>query len=203
MNKGTKNNTISDRVSAMIKLGIWIIFFIFLITLLTRGYKENYNEPINNASQKNTFRDYNEMVNELLTKDYNYTFKVINDYTYIYTGTKCGSITNGIKTYKDSKINYIIRDNQVYKKTEETEELTDSLYESLDTNILNISLLFDSLKNKTIAKTINNDKQQIKYLIDYKIEVITNLNSIEMINIEKDNIIYELSFNILDKCNVG
>jgi hypothetical protein len=194
----------TDRGTATVKMGLWLIFIIILVVVLTTKEYQSDKEQLENNEQATTeveetatFKSYDEMINSLLSSNYNYIYTIENNDSKIqFSGTKCNNNYYGYKETTDGILKYSIKDNKYYKETINGEEEINNLYEGIDSSFLNLSNLFENLKNFLYNTQDLENIRTITYDKDgYNVVVSTNLDNIESINITNASTIYELKFN--------
>ena len=205
----------TDRGKALIKLLLWILFIVIVLGAFIMQEKDNIddyqmpsNEVTNEESQEddNNFKKYSDMQEELLNNNYLYKYIITNsEEKIVFSGIKNGTNETGYKETKAGIIKYQIVDGIVSQINMDEITNIDNLYENIDRNYLDISLLFNNLSEYLYSTEKEDSKRTITYDKDgYKVSVITNLESIEKIEITVDEWIYELNFynvNNISKIN--
>lgn len=205
----------TNRGKALVKLGAWFIFIIALIVFVLVSENNNsYNqesevskdntEENKNQSEVYKFALFNEMINNLLNSNYEYNFNITNnERTYIYNGIKCNNVYLGYKETNEGIIKYYQDDNNIYQVILNNYVPINNLYEEVDTSFIDLNVLFNNLNEYLYNTTKNEDTRIITYDKDgYQVTITTNLEAITNINILADTGTYNLSFNIVDTCNI-
>ncbi len=179
--------------NALIKLGMWLLFFIviYVIIFINNGVKNNYVNNNNEVEEKITYLD---IKNNLINNKQNVIYK-INDY-YI-TGEIQNNILNG--TLEDNlenlyKIKYDGIDLYQIKKDEET--INNELLTSININYLLPKYIMDLISDPKVIGAKSADEKEYSYNIDNKnITVYLEENNIKKIIILDNGITYELEYS--------
>lgn len=192
---------------ATIKFAAWMIFIVILIIVFAiNGNNEQKNDTKenNNVKEKiSSFKNYEEMVSDLLKSCYNYNFKVTSlENIVIYNGTISNNEDIGYKETSEEIIKYAIIDGITSRIVlDKTTEIT-NLYDEEDKAFLNIENLFNNLKNYLYSVNKNETKREINYNKDgYQVLVKTNLENITEILITNATKTYELQFTNVSICD--
>lgn len=192
---------------ATIKFAAWMIFIVILIIVFAiNGNNEQKNDTKENNNVKeeiSSFKNYEEMVSDLLKSCYNYNFKVTSiENTVIYNGTISNNEDIGYKETSEEIIKYAIIDGITSRIVlDKTTEIT-NLYDEEDKAFLNIENLFNNLKNYLYSVNKNETKREINYNKDgYQVLVKTNLDNITEILITNATKTYELQFTNVSICD--
>lgn len=205
----------TDRGKALTKLLLWVVFIVIVLGAFIMQEKDNiddYQMPSNEVTDEenqvndNNFKKYSDMQDELLNNNYLYKYIITNsEEKIVFSGIKNGTNETGYKETKAGIIKYQIVDGIVSQINIDEITNIDNLYENIDRNYLDISLLFNNLSEYLYSTEKEDSKRTITYDKDgYKVSVITNLESIEKIEITVDEWIYELNFynvNNISKIN--
>lgn len=170
--------------NALIKIALWFIFIIIILIIFSFGSKEEKEEVTER------FKNYDEMISELLNNGYMYNYKVVSDnlVTY-YRGFMCNNEDKGYKENIDGLVRYINDDVIVMDEKRERIELE-----------VNLSNLFESVKTSNYSVTKYEDKREIEYKdLGYSFKVETNLENILKIKINKEKE-YVLEFTNVGIC---
>lgn len=206
----------TDRGKSLTKLLLWILFIVIVLGAFIMQEKDNIDEyqmPSNevkdeeNQVNDNNFKKYSDMQDELLNNNYLYKYVITNNEEKVmFTGIKNDNEDTGYKETKDGIIKYQIIDGIVSQINMDEITNIDNLYENIDSNYLDISLLFNNLSEYLYSTKKEDSKRTITYDKDgYKVSVITNMENIEKIEITVDEWIYELNFynvNNITKTNL-
>lgn len=192
---------------ATIKFAAWMIFIVILIIVFAiNGNNEQKNDTKENNNVKeeiSSFKNYEEMVSDLLKSCYNYNFKVTSlENTVIYNGTISNNEDIGYKETSEEIIKYAIIDGITSRIIlDKTTEIT-NLYDEEDKAFLNIENLFNNLKNYLYSVNKNETKREINYNKDgYQVLVKTDLENITEILITNATKTYELQFTNVSICD--
>ena len=197
----------TERGKAIVKLGLWLVFILALIIFALVNKNDNTINKENEETEEKEvyeFKKYDEMIESLLDSNYEFNYDiVINDTNYLFNGTKCNNEVLGYKESNMGIIKYYISDNTYQVVLKELVPI-ENLYENIDINYLDLNILFNNLNEYLYNIEKNDNKKTITYKKDgYQVEVITNLDNITNINITVDNNTYNLSYNVIDACNIG
>ena len=211
-NKKTFKELWADtRYRALIKLGMWVGFFVvmFLITFVvslfnkTTNYQKKDNDMI---KEEKVETNISALLRNLKTNDYSYEYTIVNgDVSYSYTGTKEDGIDKGYYESSNGIIKYEVKDGTYYK-IENNETVEDSaIINDLDKSILDINNLVkkiydfeDEGKSEEVNENIytydfsNNDE---KYIVNIE----KTGNSISKIVIDYNEIKYNLEYKTIVK----
>ena len=202
----------TERGKAIIKLGGWFIFIIALIIFVLVSEKNANNNVIDDTNSDKDevtetyeFLLFSEMINNLINGNYEYSYNITsNNINYIYEGIKCNKEELGYKESIDKIIKYYINDQNTYQVILDQYVEVTNLYEGIDTNFINLEVLFNNL-NEYLYNTVKNENTRvITYDKDgYKVSITTDLENITNISITTDNSVYNLDFNVINTCNLG
>lgn len=206
----------TDRGKSLTKLLLWILFIVIVLGAFIMQEKDNIDEyqmPSNEVTDEenqvndNNFKKYSDMQDELLNNNYLYKYVITNNEEKVmFTGIKNDNEDAGYKETKDGIIKYQIIDGTINQVNMDEVTNIDNLYENIDSNYLDISLLFNNLSEYLYSIEKEDSKRTITYDKDgYKVSVITNMENIEKIEITVDEWIYELNFynvNNITKANL-
>lgn len=197
----------TERGKAIVKLGLWLVFILALIIFALVNKNDNTINKENEETEEKEvyeFKKYDEMIESLLDSNYEFNYDiVINDTNYLFNGTKCNNEVLGYKESNMGIIKYYISDNTYQVVLKELVPI-ENLYENIDINYLDLNILFNNLNEYLYNIEKNDNKRTITYKKDgYQVEIITNLDNITNINITVDNNTYNLSYNVIDACNIG
>lgn len=197
----------TERGKSLIKLGLWLIFILAIIIF---AYTNKNDETVNNVNkeieEKETyeFKKYDEMIDSLLNSNYEFNYDIVIDKNnYLFNGTKCNNEVLGYKESNMGIVKYYISDN-TYQVILNNLVPIENLYENIDTNYLDLNILFNNLNEYLYNIEKNEDTRVITYKKEgYQVKVTTNLDNVTNINIVVDNNTYNLSYNVVDTCNIG
>lgn len=190
----------SDENNSGIKLIIWIIFIVIIFVMFKTTNKNDKKEELVKEEQQ-TFINYPDMIDNLLTNGYDYKYIITNDTTKeIYEGSNCDNIEIGYKETIDTIIKYKIENGISKKIIVDTEEETENIYNGFR-DYLNINNLFNNLKEYLYSINKENETRTISYKKDdYQVIVKTNLEYITNITITTSTYNYDLEFTNVGKC---
>ena len=121
----------SKEGNAFVKLVLWLIFIGVLFFAFAFQKKDNVNKPKDNKEETKTFKNIENMENDILQKSLNYEY-IINDNEIItiYNGMKCNNKETWYKETNEGITKYQKEDGKTYKiilneKEEYTEEEND------------------------------------------------------------------------------
>ena len=191
---------------ATIKFAAWMVFIIVLIVVFAINGDNNPNENKNNNTNKEetlTFKNYEEMQNDLLNGCYSYNFRVVSeDNKIIYSGILSATGDIGYKENNEGIIKYSKEDGIIYKVLLDQKEEINNLYDESDKAFLDIKKLFANLKEYLYNISKNESTREINYNKEgYKVVVKTDLENITNITITNENKTYELQFTNVGKCD--
>ncbi|MEG1506951.1 MAG: hypothetical protein RR478_05605 [Bacilli bacterium] len=178
------------RGKAVIKLIVWSIFFLLLFVVLSfMGSKEK------NDDKNNLVIGYNEKIDRLVKNNYEYEYKItVNGNNIIFNGKKDGKNEQGYKETKDGIIKYLVMDSIIYNITANKKEPINNLYENINTEYLNFSVLFKNLFSIKYEITAEEENNKLTYEYNY------NNNVIKVISNKKD--ITDISIISSDSTNI-
>ena len=200
----------SEKLGALIKLGVWLLFIgILVIVAKVGGNDNNINlEKTENEIKEETKKDenvisYEDKLNNLIN-NYKYTYEVkIDNDIFLFEGVKKekNNFVNESGKYTlngEFKYNYYLENNYTYQVNNGGLDKIDTIYDSR----INIDYL-DVLKIKGLIfnKEYTNEEEN-KYV--YKLEneeviIYTNLENIEKIEINVNENYYKLSISDIGK----
>lgn len=189
---------------ATIKFAAWMVFIIVLIVVFAINGDNNPNKNNNtNKEETLTFKNYEEMQNDLLNGCYSYNFRVVSkDNKIIYSGILSATGDIGYKENNEGIIKYSKEDGIIYKVLLDQKEEINNLYDESDKAFLDIKTLFANLKEYLYNITKNESTREINYNKEgYKVVVKTDLENITNITITNENKTYELQFTNVGKCD--
>lgn len=186
----------SKEGNAFVKLVLWLIFIGVLFFAFAFQKKDNANKPKDNEEETKTFKNIENMKNDILQKSFSYEY-IINDNKIItiYNGMKCNNKETWYKETSEGITKYQKEDGKTYKITlNEKEEYNE---EEND-----LSKLFNLLKEYSYNEVKNDTERDIKYnLGTIEVNIKTNLENITNILVIKDNIRYEMQFTNIGICD--
>ncbi len=188
----------TTRGKALIKLGMWLLFFLLVLIMVSFMPKKEIN--IGNKETENEkvyeFVSYPEMVKELLKENFEFFYKIGDDENeYRFYGKSDGILVQGIRETKDEIYKYVISDGKWLKKIWDETFIIYDLYLESFLDVVFLETFFKSLEEEEyhIEKS-EGDRKIIYDLEDGEVVVYTDLKNIERIYVLKDNIGYDLYF---------
>ena len=187
------------RGKAIIKLGLWGIFFIILFAFLAIGNSVIKKHP-KEEMPKYSFKLYDQMLEELLKNNFEFDYKITNDDDiYLFNGKSNGIKTEGIKENKDGIIKYLIEDNITYEmKLNEKKEV--NLYDNLNETYLNVDKLMKSIENINYHIEKKDGIRDILY--DNGVIITTDERNIIKILINDNGFCYDLKFSNIGEVEI-
>ena len=186
----------TSRGRAGIKLALYGIFVVTVFLLIIfKGeptpnvYKSRYSLPT---------VSYQEKLNAITANNYEYIYTINKpDFSVEYRGKKHLNLDIGYRYVNDEILKYLIENGDTYKLgLENTKEIIDNLYESINKDYLNIHYIYGMINN--IEPIV--EKNTYTYKIDDIKSVVIEVkeSSVSKIKITDDLDVYELEFK-----NVG
>ena len=184
----------NKRYHALICLGLWLIFFLFVFLIVVIPYNNSFkNLPKNNETE--TIITFNDMKEKLLNSgyDYKYTINTTLGKT-VYTGTKTKENDTGYRENSEGLIKYEINSEGIFQINMDEKVPLENLYLDLNGNYLDIQKIYDLTLNLT--ENVNEDQNEISYENE-NIRIIFKINeqNILSINIKDNNDDYLLEFD--------
>ncbi|MEG0977123.1 MAG: hypothetical protein RSF02_01050 [Bacilli bacterium] len=187
------------RGKAVIKLIVWSIFFLILFLVLSFIGNNEKNDDKNNL-----VIGYNEKIDRLLKNNYEYEYKItINGNNINFNGKKDGKNEQGYKETKEGIIKYLVIDSVTYNITSNKKELFNNLYENINTDYLNLPLLFKNISPIKYEIKEEEENKKITYEYNYNnnvIKVISNKVDITEISVISND---STSIYIIHFTNIG
>ena len=184
----------NKRYHALICLGLWLIFFLFVFLIVVIPYNNTLkNLPKNNETENvTTFMDMKE---KLLNSDYDYKYVVNTSLgKTVFTGNKTKEKDTGYKENSEGLIKYEIDNEGIFQINMDEKVPLENLYLDLNEDYLNIQKIYDLTKD--LIENVNEDENEISYE-NGNIEIIFKINeqNILSINIKDNNDDYLLEFD--------
>ena len=187
----------NPRYKAIIKLGAWFVFLIIIVIFSAFSSNSESNDVTNNIKKEENivFASFDEMKNNLLTKDYKYTYKVANNNANsleVYNGEVKALVESGSKEviYK-----YSCAESKCYKVfTDHQEEI------QIESPVLTkLNSIFELIKDKNLIEKVEGETKSYSYnssdISELKeIKITTSLNNITAIKVISLTETYEISF---------
>lgn len=184
----------NKRYHALICLGLWLIFFLFVFLIVVIPYNNTLkNLPKNNETENvTTFMDMKE---KLLNSDYDYKYVVNTSLgKTVFTGNKTKEKDTGYKENSEGLIKYEIDNEGIFQLNMDEKVPLENLYLDLNEDYLNIQKIYDLTQN--LIENIHEEQNEISYE-NGNIEIIFKINeqNILSINIKDNNDDYLLEFD--------
>lgn len=184
----------NKRYHALICLGLWLIFFLFVFLIVVIPYNNTLkNLPKNNENENiTTFIDMKE---KLLNSDYDYKYVVNTSLgKTVYTGNKTKEKDTGYRENSEGLIKYEINSEGIFQINMDEKVPLENLYLDLNENYLDIQKIYDLTKD--LIENVNEEQNEISYENE-NIIVIFKINeqNILSINIKDNNDDYLLEFD--------
>ena len=181
----------NKRLHALMCLGLWIIFFIFIFLVFIIPY--NHESKNVTTHPKESLVTLEDMKEKLISGSYEFKYTVKNDSgATIYSGNKNGDVITGYK--EDSSITkYEILNGTVYKLVMDEKVLYDGLYENVNENLLSLEYIFSLEYDKDNMKIEGNT---LSYeTLNGIVKITSNDKNIEKVEITNENDNYILEFS--------
>lgn len=184
----------NKRYHALICLGLWLIFFLFVFLIVVIPYNNTLkNLPKNNDIENvTTFMDMKE---KLLNSDYDYKYTINTSLgKTVYTGNKTKEKDTGYRENSEGLIKYEINSEGIFQINMDEKVPLENLYLDLNENYLDIQKIYDLTKD--LIENVNEEQNEISYENE-NIIVIFKINeqNILSINIKDNNDDYLLEFD--------
>lgn len=181
----------NKRLHALMCLGLWFIFFIFIFLVFIIPY--NHESKNVTSHPKENLITLEDMKEKLINGNYDFKYTVKNDSgTTLYSGNKNGDVITGYK--EDSSITkYEILNGVVYKLVMDEKISYEDLYENVNENLLSLEYIFSLEYDKDNMKVEGNT---LSYeTIEGTVKITSNDKDIEKIEITNENDSYILEFS--------
>lgn len=187
----------NPRGKAILKLGLWFIFFLVvgMFFLITSPNPQNKSQ--NETQTETHYEPLSDMLEQLKTEDLSYEYQIIKDMdTITLKGDREDNIEIGYKESKLGIIKYKKTEEKVYQIIMDTEEEIPSLLEEEDENYLNISWIEERTKTMTYQESVEETKRKISYHGEESIIITTTPNQILKMEIKTPTTNYILNYEI-------
>ena len=184
-----KEEVVNDKFNAFIKLCLWGIFIVFVVLVSSLSN----NKIDDNTDSNNKQITYQDKLNKL-SNNYKFKYEIkVNNEIYTFEGSKLTDKEIGTRNYNDNVISYYIENGMSYKIVDDKLKEFDNLYDSINTNNLNI----DNIKAElNLNKYLEQDGKYSYILGDNKIvNVYSNEENITKIEIYIGEDYYKLEFS--------
>lgn len=205
------------RLHSLMILIIWIIVLAVLMGIIflmgaINGTDTKAETPTNEVEIKKdnetkeetpTVLSYYEKLEKLSTNDYDFAYTITKYNEKVkYEGTKENNIVEGYKQDSTGIIKYKIQNQKVYQIFIDYTASISNLYENIDASLLDLNYVISMLKQVDDNDIVITEEENITtYLYnltedeeELEIIVTENNESIEEINIHRNNEIYELVY---------
>jgi len=202
----------NKRTHAAMVLGLWMVFLIFVMLIAFIGGEAKESLPQNNIEQQKeqiVFKDYTEMQNNLLKKNYSYEYNIkTGEYQVIYKGEINNNIDKGYRENLNGTIKYQVDETGLYEVVMDSLNSYDKLYENIVEDYIDVTKILELVKDKTVTKEETEKVRTYTYNFEldsilYEIKVITNTEEITDITIKYENNEYLLKYNNINKPEEG
>ena len=195
-NNESFNNDDNNKITALIKLGIWLVFIVVIFIVVNLGNKNDteLNNSFENSNQEETKPlTYEEKLNKLNDNfKFNYEIKIDNN-IYYFSGTRLLTKESGYRLYDSEYVYYFVEDNII--KEVKNGELFDleNLYENIDVNNLKINQIKESIKGKKYIE----EENKYNYLLENNkiVTLYSDSENIRKIEIYLGDDYYKLEFS--------
>lgn len=205
------------RLHSLMILIIWIIVLTVLMGIIflmgaINGSDTKTETPTNEVETKKdnetkeeipTVLSYYEKLEKLSTNDYAFTYTITKYNEKIkYEGTKENNIIEGYKQDSTGIIKYKIQNQKVYQIFIDYTASISNLYENIDASLLDLNYVISMLKQVDDNDIVITEEENVTtYLYnlteneeELEIIVTENNESIQEINIHRNNEMYELVY---------
>lgn len=182
----------SDRIDAIVKLGLWLIFIAVLMIIARFGGTSedtNIKNPQEEIKESETIKEksYEEKIGGLINNfAYSYEIKLDSD-IFIYVGNKMMNNafvkeSGYIRKNNEFLYNYFVDNGYSYQVNNGGLDKIESIYDSrIDVNYLNVDKIKDMISGKEYV--VENDNRYIYNLDAKKIILVTNKDSVTNIEV--------------------
>lgn len=187
----------NDKLSAGIKLGLWLIFIIVMVIISMVGDKQNEAVPNNNPKdEEKTIISYEEKLTNL-KDNFSYTYTIsANNVSYKYVGKKLGEKEAGSLTFGENIKNYYQDKGYIYEVIDGGLNQIEDLYNGINKNYIDLNYIKEQIKSK---EYILNNHTYSYNLDNLVINIKTDENNITTIEIKENNDTYLLEYNDIGK----
>lgn len=202
-NKKTFKELWSDtRTRALIKLGMWFIFFtiVFLFLGIASLFSNKNSSKEEMKQEEVVTANIPSMLENLISSNYTFEFKIISgDNSYSYNGSKENGEIKGYYENINGIVKYIIKDNNYYEVNNEELIENNTIITEEDKIILDLASLLNIIKEYEVNNEVKQDDNVYKYdIVDKKITITTKSSDIEKIVINYNNVNYDLIFKNIE-----
>lgn len=180
---------------AILKLGIWLLFFFVLgVMLLFRAKPDLESENSTTTPSNEENLSFKEMWNNLEKNNYTYEYKIIEKNTLEetkYVGKKVEEINTGTRESKIGLITYNCIEESCYQVDSEETKVIEDLYLEEDIPYLNLA----NLKKQFNILTMSEENNTILFKNENEtIKIIFDTEKISSILIETNEKEYQLTY---------
>ena len=195
----------NKQTRALIKLGMWFAFFVFvflvlfIISLFTPK-KERVTNQVK-TEEKTVEVNVAKMLDYLIDGTYSYEFKVTNNKnSYSYNGTKTKTGDSGYYEINNTIVKYSVVDDNYYEMVNEQINPDNIIMNEYDKHNLNLNYILDQIRKidepEVVDKTYTYDLEDGSS--PQRIVVTVNNVNIEKIEMDCGDTDYELIFKNID-----
>ena len=182
--------------NAVIKMGLWIVFFIliYLGVFISNSMGNNYNNNSSNE-KKDVIISYQQMKKDLVSNNLNIKYKV-GDY-YISGEINDGVLIATLEDESDSLIKFKYDGENIYQIKKEEESLKNDLFTDINIKYFLPSKIIEILDDPKNISIKGSDGLSYSYNIDnVAYTAYLNNKNIEKIIILDNEITYELDYEV-------
>ena len=184
----------NKRYHALICLGLWLIFFLFVFLIVVIPYN-NTLKTLPKSNENENVITFIDMKEKLLNSEYDYKYTINTSLgKTVYTGNKTKEKDTGYRENSEGLIKYEINSEGIFQINMDEKALLENLYLDLNENYLNIQKIYDLTKD--LIENVNEEQNEISYENE-NIVIIFKINeqNILSINIKDNNDDYLLEFD--------
>lgn len=184
----------NKRYHALICLGLWLIFFLFVFLIVVIPYN-NTLKTLPKSNENENFTTFIDMKEKLLNSEYDYKYTINTSLgKTVYTGNKTKEKDTGYRENSEGLIKYEINSEGIFQINMDEKVPLENLYLDLNENYLDIQKIYDLTKDLT--ENVNEEQNEISYENE-NIVIIFKINeqNILSINIKDNNDDYLLEFD--------
>lgn len=184
----------NKRYHALICLGLWLIFFLFVFLIVVIPYN-NTLKTLPKSNENENFTTFIDMKEKILNSEYDYKYTINTSLgKTVYTGNKTKEKDTGYRENSEGLIKYEINSEGIFQINMDEKVPLENLYLDLNENYLDIQKIYDLTKDLT--ENVNEEQNEISYENE-NIVIIFKINeqNILSINIKDNNDDYLLEFD--------
>lgn len=193
---------------AIIKLGLWFVFFALTFLFLSiaslfskhNNLNNNNNENNQNNQEEKVEANVPKMLEKLIDSDYGFEIKIINqNIIENISGTVKSKITTGYYENNNNILKFSYHDQNYYQIIDNNEVLNNELLNEEYRKNIDLHSILEIIKNYEMTnETLKENNEYIYNISDnYVIKISTNQNNIDKINITNNDVSYEMKFNLI------